>query len=474
MKRYGVGLALTFLGLSFGALAHAQQNWPQWRGPNGNRVSGAVNLPTTWSLSQNVVWKTSLPSWSAGTPVIWGNRVFVTSPSAPEAAGRGAVSGDPVNRRAEPRLPSLYSSKAPAEGQEPGRRRGGGFGRDPGGPKLLLFCISRKDGKELWARELDEGNQLFNKQNSSSPSPVTDGKHVWVVTGNGAVTAFDMAGNRVWQRNLQREYGRFGLNWGYASSPMLYQGKLIVQVLHGTHTTDPSYIVAFDSLTGKPLWRQERRTDAVAECPDAYTTPALLESGGTAQIIISGGDYVTGHDPKTGKEIWRAGGLNPQKRRNCRIIASPFVADGLIYAPSRKAPVLALRPGGTGDVTATHTVWKWEGLGAPDVPTPVSNGKYFFMVEDSGRVTCLDAKTGKLVWGPERTAEGTVDASPLLADGKLYITNENGVTTVLAAGPVFKVLATNELDGGYTLASLAVAGSQLFLRSGTHLYCIGK
>jgi outer membrane protein assembly factor BamB len=336
-----------------------------------------------------------------------------------------------------------------------------------------LICISRKDGKELWSRELDEGNQLYNKQNSSSPSPVTDGKHVWVVTGTGAVTAFDMLGNQIWQHHLQREYGRFGLNWGYASSPLLYRGKLIIQVLHGTNTTAPSYIVAFDALTGQPLWRQERRTDAIAESPDAYTTPTLLEFEGLTQIIISGGDYVTGHDAKTGKEIWRAAGLNPQKRPNYRIIASPLVADGMIYASSRKAPVLALRAGGQGDITATHTVWKWEGMGVPDVPTPVCDGKYFYMVEDSGRVTCLDAKTGKLIWGPERTAQGIVSASPLLADGKLYITNESGVTTVLAAGPEFKVLATNELDDSYTLSSLAVAGSQLFLRTGTHLYCIG-
>jgi outer membrane protein assembly factor BamB len=450
MNRYNVRLTLILLGLLPGALAHAQTNWPQWRGPSGNRISRAVNLPATWSLTENIVWKAPLPSWSAGTPIIWGDRVFVTSPT--EAGGSAAASPEPGPRG----------------------RGGYGAGRDPGGPKLLLICISRKDGKQLWARELDNGNQLFNKQNSSSPSPVTDGKHVWVVTGTGAVTAFDMEGNRVWQRNLQREYGKFGLNWGYASSPLLYQGKLIIQVLHGTATTEPSYIVAFDDLTGRPLWRQERRTDAIAECPDAYTTPALLEYGGTTQIIVSGGDYVTAHDPKTGKEIWRAAGLNPQKRPNYRIIASPLVADGLIYASSRKAPVLALRAGGQGDITATHTVWKWEGLGVPDVPTPVCDGKYFYMVEDSGRVTCLDAKTGKLIWGPERTTQGTVSASPLLADGKLYVTNESGVTTVLAAGPVFKVMATNELDDSYTLSSLAVAGSQLFLRTETHLYCIGK
>jgi len=452
MNRHSVRLTLTLLGLLSSSAAQAQENWPQWRSPNGNRVSRATNLPATWSLTENIVWKTPLPSWSAGTPIIWGDRVFVTSPTEVGSGGPSAAA-TPARR---------------------GRGGSGGFGRDPGGPKLLLICMTRKDGKQIWTRELDEGNELFNKQNSSSPSPVTDGKHVWVVTGTGAVTAFDMAGTQIWQHHLQREYGRFGLNWGYASSPLLYQGKLIVQVLHGTSTTDPSYIVAFDAATGKPLWRQERRTDAVSESPDAYTTPALLESAGTAQIVIAGGDYVTGHDPNTGKEIWRAGGLNPQKRPNYRIIASPLVVDGLIYACSRKEPVLAVRAGGQGDITATHTVWKWEGLGGPDVPTPVCDGKYFYMVEDSGRVTCLDAKTGKLIWGPERTAQGTVSASPLLADGRLYVTNESGITTILAAGPEFKVLATNALDDSYTLSSLAVAGSQIFLRTGTHLYCIAK
>src|SRR5262249_36866662 len=162
--------------------------------------------------------------------------------------------------------------------------------------KLLLICLSRKDGKELWRQELDEGNQIYNKQNSSSPSPVTDGKHVWVVTGTGAVTAFDVDGHTIWQHFLQREYGRFGLNCGYASSPLLHDGKLIVQVLQGMRTADPSYIVAFDALTGKVLWRQERPTDAVAESHDAYTTPALLQVGGKTQIVISGGDYITGHD----------------------------------------------------------------------------------------------------------------------------------------------------------------------------------
>ena len=261
--------------------------------------------------------------------------------------------------------------------------------------------------------------------------------------------------------------------WGYASSPLLYNGTLIIEVLHGYRTDDPSYIVAFNATTGEEMWRQERPTDALSESPDAYTTPALLKHNGVTQIVISGGDYVTGHQPDTGKEIWRSGGLNPHQERNYRVVGSPFVVDGIIYAPTRKRPLLALRAGGTGDITDSHLVWKWDGAGAPDVPTPACDGTYFYMVDDRGLATCLDAKTGQVVWGPERTAQGTVSASPILADGKLYITNEYGVTTVIAAGPTFKILATNELDGSYTLSSFAASGSQLFMRTGTHLYCIG-
>jgi outer membrane protein assembly factor BamB len=146
----------------------------------------------------------------------------------------------------------------------------------------------------------------------------------------------------------------------------------------------------------------------------------------------------------------------------------------MIYAPTRQRPLLALRAGGTGDVTTSHLAWKWDDNGSPDVPTPVSDGKYFYMVSDNGMVTCVEAKTGKLVWGPDRTAIGTVSSSPLLADGKLYVTNERNITTVLSAGPEFKLLATNELDGTYTLSSIAVSGEQLFLRTSTHLYCIAK
>jgi len=431
--------------LAFGIGAAAQGNWPEWRGPTQNGIGEATNLPEAWSDTENIVWKTPLPSWSGGTPVIWGDRIFLTSPSQVEGE-----SLEPVD----------------------GRRRD--ISNSPGGQKLLLICIGREDGTILWQRELDEGNKLRRKQNDSSPSPVTDGAHVWAIAGTGALVAFDMAGERVWSKNLQTEYGAFGQQFGYASSPILYNGKLVLQVLHGFFTDDPSYVLALDALTGAERWRQERPTDAVVESPDSYTTPVLLRHEDKVQVVISGGDYVTGHDPDSGAEIWRAGGLNPKKITVGRIIASPVAVGGMVYAPSRKEPVLALRAGGVGDITTSHLAWKWDANDGPDVPTPACDGTYFYMVDDRGVITCLDAKTGSVIWGPERTARGTVSASPLVADGKIYITNEDAVTTVLAAGPAFKTLSTNPLDGEYTLSSPVVSGNRLFIRTALYLYCIGK
>lgn len=451
MKRNMI-LALLFLFIWTGFVI-AQENWPNWRGPNRDGTSAATNLPTTWSETENIVWKVKLPSWSGGTPIIWGDKIFLTSPSIAEI-------------KEEP--------KKEQPPQDQNRRRRRRPSRNPGGQELLLLCFSKSDGKMLWQRQLDVGNKTHRKQNNTSPSPVTDGKHLWVVTGTGQVTSFDLDGKQIWQKNLQKEYGDFGLNWGYASSPLLYDGKLIIEVLHGMKTDDPSYIVAFDIKDGKELWRQERPTDAVTESPDSYTTPAVLEYDDKTEIVITGGDYVTGHDPNTGKELWRAAGLNPEKRRNYRIVASPVVVGDMIYAPTRKKPLLALKAGGSGDITSSHLVWKWDGGAAPDVPTPVSDGKYFYMVDDAGKVTALNAKTGEVVWGPERTAQGTVSSSPLLADGKIYFINERGAAPVIATGPEFKLLATNQLNDSYTLSSIVPSGNQLFIRTSTHLYCIGN
>lgn len=271
-------------------------------------------------------------------------------------------------------------------------------------------------------------------------------------------------------RDIQADYGPFGLNWGYASSPLLYENALYVQVLHGMRTDDPSYLLRIDAAMGATVWRQERPTEALRESPDSYTTPALLQYDGVTEIVITGGDAVTGHDPETGQELWRADGLNPGRNRSYRIVASPIVIDDLIIAPTRVRPLLALKAGGRGDVLQSHVVWEVEN--GPDVPTPVTDGEYLYIVNDQGIVYVHDLQTGTLVYGRQRLQPGTYSASPVLVDDKIYVTNENGLTSVFRTGPEFEVLAENPLDD-YTLSSPAVSDGQIFIRTAQHLYAIG-
>jgi outer membrane protein assembly factor BamB len=408
------------------AAVPAADNWPQWRGPSLNGVSGEKNLPVRWSTTQNVTWKLPLPAWSGSTPIVWGDRVFLS------------VAED-LKMQA--------------------------------GDNLQLWCVDRARGTVLWKRPLGGGNHREQKQNMSSPSPVTDGTHVWVMTGTGILKDFDFTGTEKWSRDIQKDYGRFGLQWGYGSSPLLDGGALYVQVLHGMRTADPSYLLRIDAATGRTVWRVERRTPARFESPDAYTTPALLRYGSSMEIVVTGGDVVTGHDPATGQELWRASGLNPYNDGSNRIVASPVVHGEMIYAPSRERPLLALRAGGRGDVTKSHVVWSFNN--GPDVPTPVTDGIYVYSVNDRGIMFCLDAKTGKEVYGRQRLRSGTYSGSPVLADGKIYITNEDGLTSVIKAGPVFEVLAENDFDD-YTLSSPAVSDGQIFIRTAKFLYCIGQ
>jgi outer membrane protein assembly factor BamB len=419
------------------ALAQAGDDWPQWRGPTLDGVSPCTSLPVEWGEDKNIVWKVPLPSWSAATPMVANERVFVMSPSQ---SGLGTA--------------------------DEGRRQAGG-------PQILLLCFHTSDGRLLWQRRVADGNVLYRKNNMASPSPVTDGSHVWALTGTGVLTAFDADGDRKWSRDLQEQYGQFGLKYGYASSPLLYRNMIIVQVLHGTRTAGASYVVAFDRANGEIVWHHVRQTDAQYECPDAYTTPTISKCAARTDLVISGADYVTGHDPLTGREIWRVGGLNPEGSRIYRICGSPVPVGDLIIAPSRVKPLLAIRAGGTGNVAESRAVWSLT-QGGPDVPTPVSDGKYLFVVNDMGFVSCVDIRDGRVIWGPQRTARGNVSASPLLGDGKLYITSESAITTVLDAGPVFRVIATNRLDDDYTLSSLATSRGSIFVRTSTHLYRIGK
>ncbi len=421
LPRLVAGVAAALVGGALVAAPAAAENWPHWRGPTADGVSGETDLPLEWDTERNVAWKLAVPRRSGSTPIVWNDRIFLNV----------AVDDD----------------------------------------NLELWCIDRDTGDVLWNRHLSAGNRRLRKQNLSSPSPVTDGERVWVMTGTGMLRAYDFEGQELWSRDIPASYGAFGLNWGYASSPLLHDGALFVQVLHGMRTDDPSYLLRIDAGTGETVWRVERPTRAVRESPDSYTTPALLRHDGVEEIVITGGDAVTGHDPADGRELWRADGLNPTRNGAYRIVASPVIHDGVIYAPTRVRPLLALRPGGRGDVLDTHVLWSTEN--GPDVPTPVSDGTYFYVVNDRGIVFAMDAKTGAPVYGPERIQPATYSASPVLADGRIYITSEDGLTTVLRAGPRFEVLAENDL-GDYCLSSPAVSDGQIFIRTSAFLYAIGE
>jgi outer membrane protein assembly factor BamB len=236
-------------------------------------------------------------------------------------------------------------------------------------------------------------------------------------------------------------------------------------------TDEASYLLRIDGKNGKTLWKVERPTSAQHESPDAYSTPGLLRQGKTVEIVITGGDCVTGHDPANGKELWRANGLNPDSDPSYRIVASPVIFNDIIYAPSRVRPLLALKAGGRGDISNSHVLWST--ANGPDVPTPVTDGKYFYVVNDRGIMWCLDAKTGAEIYAQQRIKPGTYSGSPVLADGKIYVTNEDGLTTVVKAGPTFEVLAENALND-YCLSSPAISDGQIFIRTAQYFYCIGK
>jgi outer membrane protein assembly factor BamB len=418
-RAFGTGIVAVAAAATLSA-----ENWPQWRGPALNGVSTEKGLPLKWSPTENIAWKLAMPGRSGSTPIVWGENIFLN-------VGTADNTGD-----------------------------------------LELWNLDRNTGTVRWKGHIAGGNHIERKQNMSSPSPVTDGQTVWVMTGVGVLKAFDFKGKELWTRDIQKDYGAFGLNWGYASSPLLHNGDLYVQVLHGMKTDDPSYLLRIEGKSGRTVWKVERPTRAIQESPDAYTTPALLRYGKSTEIALSGGDIVTGHDPDTGKELWRMDGLNPQNNPFYRIIASPLVVGEILIAPTRERPMLAIKSGGRGDITSTHKLWSFDN--GPDVPTPVSDGTLLYSVTDRGVVYALDVKTGKVVYGPERLRPDSYSASPVLAEGKIYVTSENeGLTSVFRAGPKFELLAENPLND-YCLSSPAVSEGQIFIRTTGHLWAIGE
>jgi outer membrane protein assembly factor BamB len=425
-----------FLVLFLGAPGRAE-NWPQWRGPYFNGSTTETNLPTQWSKTEGIAWVTPLPGRSGATPVIWEESVFVSSPDEQK--------------------------------------------------NLLLFCLDRKSGQVRWRKVVATGDRQTGRNNSASPSPATDGQRVFILYATGDLAAFDFAGEELWRRNLAKDYGSFANMWMYGSSPLLYQGKLYVQAIQsnprpedythalGDRPERESFLLCLDPPSGTNLWRHIRPTDAKSEAQEAYTTPIPVMGKEGVEIILVGGNYVTAHSADTGAELWRCGGLNARKELYWRTVPSAVAADGMIIACGPKGdPVLGIRDGGNGLVTATHIAWKMMKYTSDCVTPLFYQHKLFVLDGDHQVMTCLDPQTGTQKWQGNLGVHEIFRASPTGADGKIYCLSESGTAVVLDAGDELKILATIRMEEAPVRSSIAVAHGELFIRTAKNIYCVGK
>jgi outer membrane protein assembly factor BamB len=396
------------------------ENWPHWRGPRRDGTSTETKLPVKWSQTENVLWRVPLPGEAAATPVVWGDRIFVTSTS---------------------------------------------------GNDLVLLCIG-KEGKILWQRTAGTGSATAkgDEANLAAPSPTTDGKYVWAFFGSGDLVCFDFEGKQIWKTNLQQRYGKFNLNFVMSSSPLLDGNGLYLQLMH----TDAALILALDKGTGKEIWKHQRSSDARDECKHSYASPFLYRDGKQEFLLIHGADYITAHRLNDGSEIWRCGGLNPKDSYNpsLRFVASPVAMPGLIVVPSAKnGPVLGLRPDGKGNITDNKQFYVWKMMaGTPDVPSPLIQDGLLYLCRENGDLTVIDAKTGQKLY-LEHTHQSRHRASPVYGEGKIYITSREGVVTVVKAGRQFKMLAQNSLAESIA-ASPVISNGILYIRTYKALYAI--
>ena len=423
------------------------KDWTNWRGPNHDGSSEATGAPGKFSPTENLKWKAPLPGPASCTPIILGGQVFLTT-----------------------------------------------FDRKSG--KVSALALDRKNGKTLWSKVLGKGENDRGQGTENflaAPSPVTNGKLVFFLTGRGDLSGYDLAGEKTWGWNLQERFGDFNCQFGYGSSPLLSNGKLFIQVLHrdsrykdleqvGKFTRE-SYLLAIDPPTGKVLYRHLRKSDAVAESLESYSTPIPRRVGDRTEILVVGGDTLSAHDPATGRELWRHGGWNPEKITHWRMVTSPVAGGGLVYASAPKfGPVIAI----DSSESSTKVSWKLE-RDTTDTPTPLFyRGKLYVLNGRKRVLNCVDPKTGKVLRKSRLPGFRYMRASPTAAAGKIYMINADGDVVVVAAHtdgdkpgedgkpPAFKLLNNVKLGGYPARSSISIAYGNLFIRTSEALYCFGK
>ena len=426
MYRIAVAAACSFSLLALSA-AWAD-NWPQWRGPNNDGISKETNLPTKWTAA-DAAWTLPMPGMGGSTPAVWGDHIFLTSED---------------------------------------------------GNDIVLLCVSTA-GKELWRRRLGQASNKARPEpgsgegNGASASPSTDGQHVWAFAGSGDLACYDFDGHEVWKFNLQDRYGRFKIQFGMHSTPVLYGDCLYQQLLH----TDANIVVALAKATGQEIWKVDRPSDSHGwECPHSYASATMWHNGKDAYLISHGNDHAVAHDLKDGHEIWRLSGLNPKDHYvdTLRFVATPLATPDLIVVPTAKnGAVVAVKPSAKGDINTGSAAEQWRlPRGTPDVPSPLIYDGLVYLCSESGKLTCLDAKTGAEKYSVSLFKTGVRHrASPVYADGKIYLTSrDRGTVHVVKPGPQYELLATNELPDVFS-ASPAIADGRIYLRGFKTLYAIG-
>jgi outer membrane protein assembly factor BamB len=428
-------LALLFSVLPASFL-HAADNWPQFRGPAAG-VSEGQNLPITWSTTKNVAWKVDVPGRGWSSPILWGDRVFLTS----------VVSDGKVE---EPKKGLYFGGERP----KPSTDR----------HHWMVWCFDFQTGKKLWQHEAHQGqppSTLHVKNTYASETPVTDGQRLYAYFGNVGLYCYDLDGKPLWSQTWGSSKTRYG--WGTAASPVLHQGRIFLV----NDNEEKSFLVALDAKTGKQLWRVERDEKS------NWATPFVWENTLRTELVTCGTKRVRSYDLE-GKLLWELGGMSSIT------IPTPCARHGLLYVSSGyvldpKKPVFAIRPGGMGDLTREDAdtgksiAWQLKSAG-PYNPSPLVYGDYLYVLYDLGLLSCYDARTGKAMYEKERL-DGKFTASPWGYGGKVFCLSEDGDTHVVEAGPRFKRLGTNSLDEMCLATPAAVRGS-LLVRTLTKLYRI--
>lgn len=422
-------------------------SWPQWRGPAGTGVAPSANPPTTWSASENVKWKVALPGEGHSSPIIVGDRVYLTA----------SVKTD---RTVEP-----------AEGEEAGATedegRRGRRGRRAPKPtnvhEFIVLALNRADGAEVWRTKVTETvphEGIHGTASFAPASPVTDGERLYVSFGSRGIYCLELDGSVAWRRDLGDM--RISNSFGEGSSPALHGNVLVVPWDH----EGDSFVYALDARTGEEIWKKARDERTT------WSTPAVAQVGGAAQVIVPGTTATVAYDLKTGEEIWRCTGMT----RN--VIPTPIVADGIVYLTSgfRGSALQAVKlSAAKGDISSSEAIlWSYD-RGTPYVPSPVLSGDRLYLLRStSSALSCFDAKTGARHYEGERLETlGTIYASPVGGGGKIYICDREGEVAVLEDSATFKVLATNSLGEGID-ATPAIVGDEIYIRTSGHLYCIAE